>query len=683
MKQLIIAEKPSVAQSIANVLNVTERKDGYIEGNDYICSWALGHLVTLSKPSKYDEKYYKWNFEDLPIIPDRFKTEVIKNSSKQYNVLKKLINRDDVSSLVCATDAGREGELIFRLIYEKIGTNKPFKRLWISSMEDESIRKGFENLRDSIEFDNLYKSAQCRQKADWLMGLNLTRLISIKNNKLLPVGRVQTPTLKLIVDRDYEIEHFIKDKYYVVEIDFEDFKMTSGRIDKEEEAVALLNSIPGEITINDVEEKNKTTKPEKPYDLTTLQREANKKYSLSAKETLKIVQKLYEKKYVTYPRTDSRYLNEDMQVSINDLLTKINYDFDIDKDNFISIFNDKKISDHHAIIPTITGVGADKEDFDENQIKIFDMIVKKLIASVSENLIEKLTKIKTNINGYEFTANGKVTIQEGFKGIYRDENVDNNKLPLISKGDILAKSDSKINEKYTNPKARYTEDTLLKAMENAGKDLLDPNVEIEREGLGTTATRADIIEKLIKDKYVSRSKKQLISTDLGRTLIEIAPDTIKDTKMTVDWENMFSEIASGKTEDSEFMNDLTNTIRTIIRSYNIENTFEKTDNFKKTSESFGKCPYCGGDIYLSDKSIFCENSKYGKNKGDCRLSIYRIMSGHKLNKKECKDLIEKGETEEINSFKSNKSGKKFTAKIKLNSNTDKYITSYEFKKASR
>lgn len=257
MKQLIIAEKPSVAQSIANVLNVTERKDGYIEGNDYICSWALGHLVTLSKPSKYDEKYYKWNFEDLPIIPDRFKTEVIKNSSKQYNVLKKLINRDDVSSLVCATDAGREGELIFRLIYEKIGTNKPFKRLWISSMEDESIRKGFENLRDSIEFDNLYKSAQCRQKADWLMGLNLTRLISIKNNKLLPVGRVQTPTLKLIVDRDYEIEHFIKDKYYVVEIDFEDFKMTSGRIDKEEEAVALLNSIPGEITINDVEEKTK------------------------------------------------------------------------------------------------------------------------------------------------------------------------------------------------------------------------------------------------------------------------------------------------------------------------------------------------------------------------------------------------------------------------------------------
>lgn len=686
MKQLIIAEKSSVGQSIAKVLGITNKENGYMEGDNYICSWASGHLVTLSKPSKYDEKFKKWNLEDLPIIPNNFKTEIINSSSKQYNVLKNLIKRDDVDSLICATDAGREGELIFRLIYDKVGVLKPFKRLWISSMEDESIKKGLDNLKDGKDYDNLYEAALCRQRADWLVGLNLTRLITIKNNKLLPVGRVQTPTLKLIVDRDYEIEHFIKDKYYVVEIDLEKFKMTSSRIDKEEEAKKLLDLIPGEITIESVEEKTKVTKPSKPYDLTTLQREANKIYNLSAKNTLKIVQDLYEQKYVTYPRTDSRYLNEDMQLSINDLLTIIDFDFSIDSYNFKSIFNNKKVSDHHAIIPTVTGIKCDKSNFDENHLKIFNMIVKKLVASVSDNLIENLTKVKTTINGYEFTQNSKVTVQKGFKEIYqlKDDNTNNAySMDQISEGDIFKINNSKINEKYTNPEARYTEDTLLNAMENAGKDLLDPNIEIEREGLGTTATRADIIEKLIKDQYISRNKKQLISTDLGRKLIEIAPDLIKDSKLTVDWENEFSEIANGKVEASEFMFDLTNTIKNIVNSYNIENTFEKTEKTNTKSEKFGKCPYCDGDVFLSEKSLFCENSKYGKNKGNCKFAIFRTISNHKLTENECKDLLENGKTDEITDFKSDKTKKKFPAKIKLNPANEKYITTLEFTKVNR
>lgn len=408
---LVIAEKPSVAISIAKIIGATKKKDGYYEGNGYRVSWCVGHLVQIANPDSYDEKYAKWNMVDLPIIPKEYKYEVSKTTKKQFSILKKLMNDKEIDKVINACDAGREGEAIFRLVYNQANCKKKIKRLWISSMEDSAIKDGFDNLQDGSLYDNLFESAQARAIADWLVGMNLSRLYSCLYKQNYSVGRVQTPTLAMIVKRDDEIDNFKKEKYYTVEIDLDGFSLSTDRIDDKTVADQLLNLVGNTIEINDVIQKEKVTKPELPFDLTTLQRECNKYFGYSAKQTLDYAQSLYEKKFITYPRTDSRYLTEDMITStINNILGKN----DFDSERIKVIFNSKKVTDHHAIIPTASSLNEDLSSIPESEAKVYKLILDKLHASVGYPLIENTTKIVAEFDGFEFTSSGKVIKEEGF-----------------------------------------------------------------------------------------------------------------------------------------------------------------------------------------------------------------------------------------------------------------------------
>ena len=533
---LVIAEKPSVAISIAKIIGATKKKDGYYEGNGYRVSWCVGHLIQMANPDAYDEKYAKWNMVDLPIIPKEYKYEVSKTTKKQFSILKKLMNDKEIDKVINACDAGREGEAIFRLVYNQANCKKKIKRLWISSMEDSAIKDGFDNLQDGSLYDNLFESAQARAIADWLVGMNLSRLYSCLYKQNYSVGRVQTPTLAMIVKRDDEIANFKKEKYYTVEIDLDGFSLSTDRIDDKTVADQLLNLVGNTIEINDVIQKEKVTKPELPFDLTTLQRECNKYFGYSAKQTLDYAQSLYEKKLITYPRTDSRCLTEDMITStVNNILGKN----DFDSERIKVVFNSKKVTDHHAIIPTASSLNEDLSSIPESEAKVYKLISDKLHASVGYPLIENTTKIVAEFDGFEFTSSGKVIKEEGFtkylKEYIKKKNEDT-VLPDVEIGDSLDIKDRKIKEKYTSPAKHFTEDTLLKAMEVAGNDALEKGVEVERNGLGTPATRAGIIENLIFKGFIERDKKNLIATHKGISLVTIVADTFKSAETTAKWE---------------------------------------------------------------------------------------------------------------------------------------------------
>lgn len=565
--KLVIAEKPSVAMSIAKAIGAKNKKDGYYEGNDYRVSWCVGHLVQMANPDSYDEKYKKWRIEDLPIIPKEYKYEIVNTTKKQFNILKKLMNSKEVDTIINACDAGREGEAIFRLVYMKANCKKKIERLWISSMEDSAIKEGFNNLKDGKYYDNLFDSAKARAIADWLVGMNMSRLYSCLYDENYSIGRVQTPTLAMIVDRDFEIENFKKEKYYTVEIELDKFMLSTNRIDNRVIAEQLINLIGNTIKITDLVKKEKITKPDLPFDLTTLQRECNKYFGYSAKQTLDYAQSLYEKKYITYPRTDSRYLTEDMIVStINNILGKN----DFDTERIKIVFNSKKVSDHHAIIPTVSSLSKDISYLPESEAKVYRLILNKLNASVGYPLVENTTKIVAIFDSFEFTNTGKVIKDEGFTKYlkeYTSKKSEDTIFPNVNIGDELEIKEKNIKEKYTTPPKHFTEDSLLKAMEIAGNDALEKGIEVERRGIGTPATRAGIIENLIYKGYIKRDERNLISTRKGLNLVSIVIDEFKSPKTTAEWEMRLSEIANGKEDKEIFLKEIEEEIKNTIGRY--------------------------------------------------------------------------------------------------------------------
>lgn len=561
--KLVIAEKPSVAMSIAKVIGANSRKDGYLEGNNYIVSWCVGHLVRMSNPESYDGRYKRWNIADLPIFPDNYQYEVSKYTKKQYSILKNLLTDKRVVEVINACDAAREGELIFRLVYNQARCKKPIKRLWISSMEDKAIREGFNNLKDGIEYENLYRSALARGQADWLVGMNLSRYYSCLHNKNYSVGRVQTPTLSMVVDRDKAIRNFEKEKYFTVQIDANNMKLETSRIDEKEKADKLLSSIPGIIEIKEIEKKRKITRPDRLFDLTTLQRECNKYFGYSAKQTLDYAQSLYEKKLITYPRTDSRFLTDDMVDNVKSYVDSFGNDFD--EKNFKSIFDSKKVEDHHAVIPTSASLDFDTTSLQRSEEKVFELIKAKLLAARSGNLITENTRLICGVKGYEFTTTGTVVIDEGYTKYLTSymKKKEDKFLPKLDKGDKLKIEGKKINVKYTSPPKVYTEDTLLKDMELASKDAKQ-DVDIITKGLGTPATRAGIIENLIQKELIKRDDRKLISTNKGEELVSLVADFLKNPNTTVDWEVKLYEISEGKADLKDFIGDVEKRIREVI-----------------------------------------------------------------------------------------------------------------------
>ena len=565
--KLVIAEKPSVALSIAKVLGANDKKDGYVEGNGYKVSWCVGHLIQMANPDAYDSRYAKWNMEDLPIFPKEYKYEVTKATKKQFSILKKLMNESSVDTIINACDAGREGEAIFRLVYTEASCKKKVKRLWISSMEDSAIKEGFDNLKDGKNYDNLFESAQARAIADWLVGMNISRLYSCLYKQNYSVGRVQTPTLAMIVKRDDEIANFKKEKYYTVELSMDGFTLSTDRIDDEISAEQLLNLVGDKIEITDVIQKEKITKPDLPFDLTTLQRVCNKYFGYSAKQTLDYAQSLYEKKLITYPRTDSRCLTEDMITStINNILGKN----DFDTGRIKTVFNSKKVTDHHAIIPTVSSLSEDLSSIPESEAKVYRLISNKLHASVGYPLIENTTKIVAEFDGFKFTSSGKVIVDEGFTKYlkeYKAKKDEDMELPDVSIGDVLSIENKEIKEKFTQPPKHFTEDTLLKAMELAGTEDLEKGIEVERKGIGTPATRAGILESLISKGFVERDKKNLLATHKGVALVTIVSEAFKSAKTTAEWETKLSKIAAGTLDKAVFLKEIEGGILEEISHY--------------------------------------------------------------------------------------------------------------------
>ena len=565
--KLVIAEKPSVAISIAKVIGANKKKDGYYEGNGYRVSWCVGHLIQMANPDAYDEKYTKWNITDLPIVPKNYKYEIAKSTRKQFNILKKLMNDKEIDMVINACDAGREGESIFRLVYNEAKCKKKMKRLWISSMEDSAIKEGFDNLKDGKDYDNLFESAQARAIADWLVGMNISRLYSCLYQQNYSVGRVQTPTLAMIVKRDDEIANFKKEKYYTVELSMDGFTLSTDRIDDEVAAEQLINLVGDKIEITDIIQKEKITKPDLPFDLTMLQRECNKYFGYSAKQTLDYAQSLYEKKLITYPRTDSRCLTEDMIVStVNNILGKN----DFDTGRIKVVFDSKKVTDHHAIIPTISSLKEDVSELPPSEAKVYFLISDKFHASVGYPLIENITKIVAEFDGFEFTSSGKVIKDEGFTKYlkeYKSKKNEDVELPNVNVDDALSIENKEIKEKFTQPPKHFTEDTLLKSMEIAGNDALEKGVEVERKGLGTPATRAGIIENLIFKGFVERDKKNLVATHKGISLVTIVSDTFKSAETTAKWEMELSDIAQGKSSKEEFLEAIENELKEAVLTY--------------------------------------------------------------------------------------------------------------------
>ena len=584
---LVIAEKPSVAKTIANTLGAGNMKKGYMEGNGYIVSYAFGHLCEYAKPEAYDKAYKKWQRKDLPIFPDEWKIEVSRDKQEQFDILKKLLNRTDIEYVVNACDAGREGELIFHFVYEMAESTLPVRRLWISSMETEAIKEGFITLKDAEEYEGLKQAAIARSKADWLVGINGTRLFTtLYNGCVLKVGRVQSPTLAMIVSRDNEIDNFVSQPYYTIKLKTKDFTASSIRFQDENMAKASLKLTENaKATVTIVSAENKKSNPPKLYDLTSLQRDANRMYGMTAKDTLDTAQSLYEKKLMTYPRTDSRYLTNDMKESAEDVMAiiiskLIREDINDFRPNTDKVLNSKKVSDHHAIIPTAELEKCNINTLSANEQKILYMVSIRLLAAVSEPSRYSVTKAELDIQGLEFKTSGRYTEKMGYKRFEdilknkfkpQDKNDDEDDNDVfcnilnLHKGQVIEDFETSIHEGKTKPPKRYTEDTLLAAMEKAGADETDPNV--ERKGIGTPATRAGIIEKLVYDKYVKRDKKYLTSTDLGKNLVKILPKELLSAELTAEWENDLTLIAKGEAYADEFIEAIKTMVTGFVDTY--------------------------------------------------------------------------------------------------------------------
>ena len=619
---LVITEKPSVARSIAGVIGAKQKQDGYMEGGGYLVSWCIGHLVSLADAGTYNERFKKWRYDDLPILPREWQYIIPAEKKKQFEILRSLMERPDVDGLVCATDAGREGELIFRFVYQMVGCKKPFKRLWISSMEDTAIREGFANLKPGTDYDALYQSALCRARADWLVGINATRLFSILYHKTLSVGRVQTPTLKMLVDREAKISGFKKEKYHVVHIAAGGMEADSSRISNPEEADGLKAACAGaQAVCVSVKREKKTEQPPRLYDLTTLQREANRLFGFTAKQTLDYAQQLYEKKRLTYPRTDSQYLTDDMQPTAENIVSRLwpllpfAAELDISP-QFGRVLNSKKVSDHHAIIPTMEFVQKGFDGLTDGEKKLLSLVCCKLLCAVAAPHVYDAVTATFTCAGNTFTSKGKTILTPGwkeldrrFKASFKTDTDDTapepaRELPEITEGQTFDKVETSVTEHYTAPPKPYTEDTLLSAMERAGAE--DMPEDAERQGLGTPATRASILEKLVQMGFIERRGKQLLPTKDGHNLACVLPDVLTSPQLTAEWETKLTAIAKDEADSDGFMHDIAEMTRGLIVGYSqISEDAQKL--FQTERVVIGKCPRCGEAVYEGKKNYYCGN----------------------------------------------------------------------------
>ena len=624
--RLVIAEKPSVGAAYAKVLGATNRQDGYWEGNGYLVSWCIGHLVELAPPNVYDEKFVKWSVADLPILPEKWQYLVSASTKKQFGILQKLMHRPDVDSVICATDAGREGELIFRLVYQQAGCKKPFSRLWLSSMEENAIREGFQKLKPSTEYDALYNAALCRERADWMVGINASRLFSCLYNQPLAVGRVMTPVLAMTVVREAAIAAFVPEKFYTVALTLADGGTASSkRFAQKADAELLLSKCrkEGRVTVQKMERKEKSESPPQLYDLTALQRDANRLLGFTAQQTLDYAQSLYEKRLITYPRTDSRFLTEDMAASLPGLVTNTGKAFAVEEPFPIhvqQVINGSKVTDHHALLPTKSMANADLAALPAGERNVLRLIAARLLCAVGEPHRYAETSIITICAGEEFTAKGKEVLEEGWKSVERKVLADilNRKQELTALPNATENEcgilNAELKEGQTSPPKHFTEDTLLHSMETASADSMPEGV--ERQGIGTPATRAATIEKLVQKGFLERKgtkkTKVLLPTDKGKALITVMPEEIQSPEMTADWETKLLQIERGEMEPSEFMIEINTMISSLVKTTEAA----KGVNALMKNKIIGVCPNCGANVVEREKGWFCENR-------ECRFVLWK------------------------------------------------------------
>ena len=624
---LVVAEKPSVGAAYAKVLGATNRQDGYWEGNGYLVSWCVGHLVELAPPNVYDAKYVKWSIADLPILPQKWQYLVSASTKKQFGILQKLMHRPDVDSMICATDAGREGELIFRLVCQQAGCKKPFTRLWLSSMEENAIREGFASLKPSTEYDALYQAALCRERADWIVGINSSRLFSCLYGRPLAVGRVMTPTLAMAVQREAAISAFTPEKFYTVSLAFADGGTASSkRFSQKADAETLLANCRKEVStvVQKVERKEKTEKPPQLYDLTTLQRDANRLLGFTAQQTLDYAQSLYEKRLITYPRTDSRFLTEDMAASLPGLVTDTGKAFAVEEPlpiNVQQVINGSKVTDHHALLPTKSMAKADLAALPAGERNVLRLIAARLLCAVGEPHRYAETTLTTICAGEEFTVKGKVVLSEGWKAMERKmlgellgKQKEQAALPDVQEQSQCSIAGAELKEGQTSPPKHFTEDTLLHAMETASADSMPEGV--ERQGIGTPATRAATIEKLVQKGFLERKgtkkTKVLLPTDKGKALVTVMPEEIQSPEMTADWETKLLQIERGEMEPETFMTEIKEMISSLVTTTEAA----KGANALMKNKVIGVCPNCGANVVEREKGWFCENR-------ECRFVLWK------------------------------------------------------------
>lgn len=642
MSILVIGEKPSVSCELAKVLGAEKKKNGYMEGSGYMVSWCFGHLVGLKFPDAYSESWAaKWSFAQLPMIPENWEFQVSESTKQQFKILKKLMTSSDVTEIICATDADREGECIFRYVYNLVKCQKPVKRLWISSLEESAIRDGFHKLKSSSAYDNLYQAGFCRAKADWLVGMNGSRLFSVRYNAHLNTGRVQTPTLAMIVKRDADIATFVKQKYFTVDLDM-GFKAVSARIDDENTADRLVSSCNDKTTtVTNVKKEVKSVSAPKLFDLTSLQREANKKFGYTAQQALDYMQSLYEKKLVTYPRTDSQYLSDDMEQTAYALIPAISEHFgfgSVTEPNLRAVINNRKVTGHHAIIPTESGVKCDISALATGEQNILKLVALRLLCASASAYQYGVVKVTFSCENTEFTALGKTVLESGWKAldgkIGEAEKSDEKSLPDLERGMTFTAKATK-SEHFTSSPKSFTEDTLLSAMEHAGAEDFDENA--EKKGLGTPATRANTIENLVKHGYIQRDGKKIISTDKGRNLIRVMPDEVKSARLTADWENKLLEVEHGSLSTDSFMNEINRFVTELVSKYG---SVDDSVSFGENQSSIGNCPKCGKPVIKGKYGWYCS--------ARCGMNLTKVY-GVELSEGQLKSLLSGKETSYIKS----------------------------------
>ena len=704
--RVVVCEKPSVAMSVSKIVGATAKNDGYFEGNGYIVTWCFGHLVSQSPPEEYGEEYncppYKQNLLKLPLIPIKWLYEIIQqkgrkgeskeveakrkknneSTKRQFNTIKSLMHDNRVSDVVNACDAGREGELIFRNVYYFADCRKTTSRLWVSSLEESAITDGMNHLRDGREFDFLFQSGLCRAKADWLIGMNGSRLFSSLYSANLSIGRVQTPTLSMIVERDYKVKNFIKEKYYIVELDCVTFTAVSGKFENLATAAKVIADCKGrDATVTELKNETKTVNPPKLYDLTNLQREANRLFGFTAQQTLDATQKLYEKKIVTYPRTDSQFLTDDMTATATSVIGVMLQSMPFLSGfaytpNIAKVTNNGKVSDHQAIIPTVEVVKIDLNSLPQDERKILLLIAHKLICSTGEKHIYNQVTAKLTCNNQVFTAKGKTVTSVGWKQVEKlfkdslnvkedDKNEDDELKTLdIVQGQEIRNPACNLLEKFTSPPKSYTEDSLLSAMETAGnKDYVEGS-DVEKKGIGTPATRASVIETLIRKGFIERKSKKIIATDKGVNLIKITPEKVKSAKLTAEWETILQDIEKGKASAESFMAEIERMTRELITEHSTASV-EHAKSFAHTPQaviSVGKCPKCGSDVTETPKAFSC-----GGGRGECKFVLWKnqFYKENALSAAQAKKLLANSKTDKIKGFVSKKSGKTYEAFLVL------------------